>query len=98
MHVGRSRSTLALKVNDLDLKLPAKAFDDLILDRIAIQFGAIAGSFGQVISRLLDGYDYVIKDDQETIEIVVFGRRGEVPILPPPTKDPPTNGILSRWR
>jgi|SRR6266446_456655 hypothetical protein len=71
--------------------------------RTAIPLDAAAnktysGSFGQVISRLLDGYNYVIKKDQETIEIVVFGRRGEVAISPPATKAPPTKGILSRWR
>jgi hypothetical protein len=56
---------------------------------------AYSGSFGQVISRLLDGYNYVIKKDQETTEIVVFGRRGEVAI---PPKAPPPKSILSRWR
>jgi hypothetical protein len=51
-----------------------------------------------VISRLLDGYNYFIKMDQETIEIVIFGRRGEVMIPAPATSVPPTKGILSRWR
>jgi hypothetical protein len=57
-----------------------------------------SGSFGQVVSRLLEGYNYVLKKDQETIEIIISGRRGEVAILPPATKAPPTQGILSRWR
>src|SRR5262245_56451711 len=38
---------------------------------------AYAGSFPRVIARLLDGYNYVIKRDGQTTEIVVFGRRGE---------------------
>jgi len=54
-----------------------------------------SGSFGQVISRLLDGYNYVIKKDQDTTEIVVFGKRGEAAI---PPKAAPAKGILSRWR
>jgi hypothetical protein len=71
--------------------------------RTAIPLNAAAnktysGSFGQVISRLLDGYNYMIKTDQETIEIVVLGRRGEVAIPPPAAKAPPIKGILSRWR
>ena len=57
-----------------------------------------SGSFGQVVSRLLDGYNYVIKRDQETIEIVVFSRGGEVVIPTPATTAPPTKGILSQWR
>ncbi len=51
-----------------------------------------------MISRLLDGYNYVIKKDQETTEIVVFGKRGEVVIPPPAPKSQPDKGILSRWR
>jgi hypothetical protein len=54
-----------------------------------------SGSFGQVISRLLDGYNYVIKKDRETTESVVFGKRSEASI---PPKEPPAKGILSRWR
>ena len=36
-----------------------------------------SGSLAHVISRLLEGYDYVIAHDQGTIEIVVSGKRGE---------------------
>jgi hypothetical protein len=38
-----------------------------------------SGSLTHVISRLLGGYDYVIAHDQGTIDIVVWGKRGEVP-------------------
>ena len=57
-----------------------------------------AGSLRQVISHLLDGYDYVIKMDQETIEIVVLGKSGEVAAPSPAVKASPSEGILSRWR
>jgi hypothetical protein len=71
--------------------------------RTAIPLGAAAaamysGSFRQVISRLLDGYNYVIKSDRETTEIIIFGKRGEVAILPPSPKVPTDTSILSRWR
>jgi hypothetical protein len=71
--------------------------------RTAIPLDAAAnasysGSFAQVISRLLDGYNYVIKRDRETTEIVVFGKRGEVAIPPPSPKAPTNKSILSRWR
>ena len=58
---------------------------------------AYAGSLAQVIARLLDGYNYVVKRDGQSTEIVVFGRRGEVAI-PPPARSAPAAGILSRWR
>ena len=60
--------------------------------------GTYSGSLGGVIYRLLDGYNYVIKTDQETTEIVVFGRRGEVAIPPPAPKAPSEKGIVSQWR
>jgi hypothetical protein len=68
--------------------------------RTAIPLDAAAnatysGSFGQVISRLLDGYSYVIKKNPDATEIVIFGKRGEA-ALPP--KAAPAKGDLSRWR
>jgi hypothetical protein len=42
-----------------------------------------SGSFREVVARLLDGYNYVIKKDQQAIEIVVIGRRGEFPSAAP---------------
>jgi len=57
-----------------------------------------SGSFGRVIYRLLDGYNYVIKKDQETIEIVVFGRSGSATIPAQAITPLPTKGVLSRWR
>jgi hypothetical protein len=46
-----------------------------------------SGSLAHVISRLLGGYDYVIARDQGTIEIVVWGKRGEAP-SPMPARKP----------
>jgi uncharacterized protein YabE (DUF348 family) len=57
--------------------------------------GAYSGSFSQVVSRLLDGYNYVIKKDRDLTEIIVFGNRGEVAM---PPKVPVAKGALSRWR
>jgi hypothetical protein len=56
------------------------------------------GSFGQVIARLLKDHNYVIKRDREATEIVVFGRRGETAVPAAAPKDPPSKGVLSRWR
>jgi hypothetical protein len=55
------------------------------------------GSVGQVLSSLLDGYNYVIKRGEERTEVVVFGRGGEVAI-PPRAPPPVAQGLLSRWR
>jgi len=58
---------------------------------------AYAGSLPQVIARLLDGYNYVVKRSRPGVEIVVFGRRGEMAI-PPPARSAPPSGIPARWR
>ena len=57
--------------------------------------GTYSGSFSQVISRLLDGYNYIIKNDQKLTEIIVLDERGEAPVLP---KVPAAKGASSRWR
>ena len=57
-----------------------------------------SGSITRVIADLLDGYNYVVKTDQEKTEIVVLGKRGDAAVLPPPAKAPAPKGILSRWR
>jgi hypothetical protein len=57
--------------------------------------GAYSGSLSQVVSRLLDGYNYVIKQDSALTEILVFGKRGEAAVSPRPAS---ARGALSRWR
>jgi hypothetical protein len=57
--------------------------------------GAYSGSLSQVVSRLLDGYNYVIKQDSALTEIIVFGKRGEAAEAP---QVPAATGALSRWR
>jgi hypothetical protein len=54
------------------------------------------GSLEDVISRLLDGYSYVVKTTEGSMEIIVLERRGEIVAAPPtPALGKP---ILSRWR
>jgi hypothetical protein len=57
-----------------------------------------SGSFGQVVSRLLNGYNYVIKADQEATEIVVLGRRGAAAMPPAAPKPAPAKSVASQWR
>jgi hypothetical protein len=54
-----------------------------------------SGSIGQIMSRLLEGYSYVIKTDQDGTEIVVFGKHGDAAVAP---KAPAPKGVTSRWR
>lgn len=65
-----------------------------------------SGSFGQIISRLLDGYNYVIAHYEDTVEIIVLAERGE-PFTPPVLKPDastksipatPIKSIPAPWR
>jgi hypothetical protein len=54
-----------------------------------------AGSLEEVISRLLEGYNYVVAVRDGSTEIMVFGARGEAVMPPSPAPQP---GVLSRWK
>jgi hypothetical protein len=54
-----------------------------------------AGSLEEVISRLLEGYNYIIAVRDGSTEIVIFGARGEA-VTPPRPAPPPS--VLSRWK
>lgn len=47
--------------------------------------GPYTGSLRRVIAHVLDGYNYVIKQDNAKLDIIVLGRRGEraVPVAAP---------------
>jgi len=81
--------------------LSALAMSFRITYRTSVPLDATAdatyvGSLGQVMSRLLAGYNYVAKTEGGTTEIVILGRRGEIAIPPPAPKPAPT--FMSRWR
>jgi hypothetical protein len=42
-----------------------------------------SGSFRQVVSRLLDRYNYVMKVGGDSTEIIVYGRQGGKLVMPP---------------
>ena len=95
VRVTADQATIAEVLSAVAEKFNAKYRTSIALDASAGP--AYAGSSAQVIARLLDGYNYIVKRDGDTAEIVVFGRRGEMAIPPPPRNTAPA-GILSRWR
>jgi hypothetical protein len=48
----------------------SEALDDVI-------DGIFAGGDRQVLARVLDGYNYAIKQEKTKLEVVVFGKRGD---------------------
>ena len=45
--------------------------------------GVYAGSLVQVLSRLLNDYDYVIKPEKSALEVFIFGQKGEQSVPAP---------------
>lgn len=41
--------------------------------------GTYSGPLGQVIARMLAGYNYVIKNDGEALTVIIIGRTGDQP-------------------
>ena len=56
----------------------------------------LAGSLTQVLSALLDGYDYAIWTERDWTRVIVSGRSGERAIVRPPP--PPVPNITQKWR
>jgi hypothetical protein len=54
--------------------------------------GSYAGSLSHVLSRVLDGYNYAIKQSNAKLEVIVISRRGEqaspAPIIIPVRRRP----------
>ena len=93
LRVSTSGDALSDVLSAFGTRLPVKYRTAVPLN--AEVNGAYSGSLSQVISRLLDGYNYVIKNDHELTEIIILGKNGEIAI---PPKAPVAKGALSRWR
>jgi hypothetical protein len=59
--------------------------------------GTFKGSLREVIARLLEGFNYVVKTERDAIEVVVVGRRGERAI-PAAPQTPASKSLASQWR
>jgi hypothetical protein len=60
--------------------------------------GNFSGSLEVVMSRLLVGYDYLIRHNGEAIDITVFGRHGAEAVAPRPPRATSTDTPAARWR
>lgn len=57
-----------------------------------------SGSVREVIARLLDSYNYLVKVDQDTTEVIILGSRGQIAIPAPAPKAAVPLDVTSRWR
>ena len=57
-----------------------------------------SGSLKEITSRLLVDYNYIIRHDGETVEIIVFGRHGGRPPAVQPPPPAPSKSFAAQWR
>ena len=60
--------------------------------------GTFTGSLREVLSRVLDGFNYFIKAGRHTIEVVVLGKRGEHAIPAALPQPPASKSLAAKWR
>lgn len=58
--------------------------------------GRYAGSLGRVLSRVLDGYDYVIKRENSKLNVIIFDRSGGLAVVIPSPNPVSENRALIR--
>jgi hypothetical protein len=98
VHVSTSQDTIADVLSALGAAFKLRY-------RTAVPLNATtgltySGSLRQVIARILDGYNYLVKVDQETTEIIVLGSGGQaaIPSTTPSVKAAVSPDVVSRWR
>ena len=57
--------------------------------------GRFSGSLAQVLSRVLAGYDFVVRYNRQGVELFIVGESGAVPIPPPPMEASPQPQTLT---
>jgi len=95
VRISTSQNTIADVLSALGTSFKLRYRTEVPL--IATADPAYSGSVRQVIAHLLEGYNYLVKTDQETTEIVVLGTRGQAAIPAPVAKAAPSD-VVSRWR
>ena len=96
VNLTAGKDTIADALSALAAAFPVSWRTAIPLDKTVS--GSYSGSLRQVISRLLDGNNFLIKQDQDRLEIVVFGRQGERPLAAPPPPAPAIKNIAAQWR
>lgn len=94
LHIATDNDTVANVLAALAAAYPIAIDASTPLDAPARE--QVSGSLSQVLSALLDGYDYAIWIERELTKVVVSGRSGKRPV--PPAPPPPRPNITQKWR
>jgi len=87
LQVVATQSNVAETLSALETTFRLQVNTPIVLDR-AIG-GTLAGSLAQVLSRLLEGYNFFIRYHATEIEVTVIGPRGERAVAVTQRRPPP---------
>jgi len=77
-------------------RMQVRVRTSIALDKVVS--GTYSGSLKQVLTGVLEGYNYVIKSLDTTAEVVVIGVRGERAIAANPPPPSPRRSLAAEWR
>jgi hypothetical protein len=99
MRLEVRQSSLTSVLAALSAAYPVSYSSAVPLDEL--RDGTYAGSLHELIPRLLDGYDYVIKENNAALEVFVLGKSGTLAVRAPtaaPIHRIPVTTRISRMR
>jgi hypothetical protein len=97
LRVDASQAQVAEVLSALRSTLDVRVSAQIALDKPIS--GSYAGSLGQVLTRVLEGYNYVVKKRDGQTEIVILGRHGDQAIAPRPVPPPAApRSLAAEWR
>jgi hypothetical protein len=96
IRIDANQSNAAEILSALGSALEVRVHTPIALDRPVS--GTFAGSLAQILPRVLDGYNYVIKRQAAITEIVIVGTRGDRAIAVEPPRPPAAPSLAAQWR
>jgi hypothetical protein len=96
LRIDASQAQVAEVLSELGKGLNVRYKTSIALDRVID--GNYSGTLEQIVSRLLDGYNYWMRKRDGTIEITVVGIRGERAVAASAVVAGPPRSLAAQWR
>ena len=98
LRIKAEQATLSEVLGALETRLGVRHSALIALDDVKVG-GTYSGTLEDVLRRLLAGLNYVIKTQEEVVEVVIVGRPGDAPAPFVDKPPPPANANpAAQWR
>ena len=95
VRVEADNATAAEILSALGSAIEVRVHASIALDRPVN--GIFAGSLAQILPRVLDGYNYVIKRQGAGTEIIIIGTRGDRAVAVEPPRPAAVRNLAAQW-